>query len=170
LPDHAGTRRQAPRRLKFRAVDRQPATVLGAPRATAVVLASLSALHAAWGFGSAFPFRDHATLADTVAGTRAVPQPRACLAVAGLLLTAAAIVDDALPLRADLRRVGALGVGGVLGARGVLGVAGRTDLVVSWTPSARFVRLDRRYYGPLCLALSAGATLSTLTTAQQVTE
>ena len=57
------------------------------------------------------------TLADTVAGTRTVPQPSDCFAVAGLLLTSAALVRGPLPLPADVRRVGALGVATVLGGR-----------------------------------------------------
>lgn len=135
-------------------------------RATSAVLAGLSTLHAAWGFGSSFPFRDHTTLADTVAGARTVPRSRECFAVAGLLLTAAALVSDAVPLRADVRRLGALGVATVLGGRGILGLTGRTDTVVPWTPSDRFTRLDRRYYGPLCLALAVGAAIPARTTTQ----
>jgi hypothetical protein len=138
---------------------RKTATMPPASRATATALAVLSALHTAWGFGSSFPFRDQVTLADTVAGTRVVPQPRECFAVAGLLLTAAVLVSGVLPIRADIQRVGALGVATVLGARGLLGVAGRTGAVVAWTPSDRFTRLDRRFYGPLCLALAAGAAV-----------
>ena len=137
-----------------------------ASRATTIVLTGLSALHTAWGLGSSFPFRDHATLADTVAGTRTVPQPRDCFAVAGLLLTSAALVSGALPLQADVRRVGALGVATILAGRGVLGMARRTSMVVPWTPSERFVRLDHHYYGPLCLALAAGAAISATTTEQ----
>ena len=128
-----------------------------------MVLAGMSALHTMWGLGSSFPFRDHATLADTVAGTRDVPQPRDCFAVAGLLLTSAALVSVALPLQADVRRVGAVGVATVLGGRGVLGMARRTAMVVPWTPSERFVRLDQHYYGPLCLALATGAAISATT-------
>ncbi len=86
--------------------------------------------------------------------------------MAGLLLTSAVLVSGALPLRADFRRVGALGMATVLGGRGVLGMARRTAMVVPWTPSDRFVRLDQHYYGPLCLALAAGAAISATTTGQ----
>ncbi len=127
---------------------------------TATALAGLAALHTAWGLGSSFPFRDRATLADTVAGTRTAPQPRECFAVAGLLLTAAALVSDVAAVPVTARRVGALGVATVLGGRGLLGIAGLTGTVVPWTPSDRFTRLDRRFYGPLCLALAAGAAVA----------
>jgi hypothetical protein len=46
--------------------------------------------------------------------------------------------------------------------RGVAGVTGNTRLLVGWTPAPRFVRLDRRYYGPLCLAIAATAARSGL--------
>ncbi len=35
-------------------------------------------------------------------------------------------------------------------ARAGTGLAGRTGLLVPWTPSQHFVDLDRRLYGPVC--------------------
>jgi hypothetical protein len=124
---------------------------------TAAALAGISGLHIAWGLGSSFPSLDRESLADTVAGTSAVPGAPECFAVAASLLGAAALVADVLPLNRRLRGAGVAGTALVLGTRGVLGVSGRTGTIVSWTPSERFTKLDRRYYGPLCLALSAGA-------------
>jgi hypothetical protein len=46
-------------------------------------------------------------------------------------------------------------VAAVLSGRGLLGLAGRTDVVSPGSSSARFRRLDRRVYSPLCLALAA---------------
>ena len=127
---------------------------------TAAALSGISGLHVAWGLGSSFPSSDHLSLADTVAGTSAVPGAPECFAVAGSLLGAATLVMDVLPLNPRLRGVGVAGAALVLGARGVLGVLGRTGTIVPWTPSERFTNLDKRYYGPLCLALSAGALSS----------
>ena len=127
---------------------------------SATTLVGMAALHVGWGAGASFPFADRETLADTVAGSSLAPRPRDCFAVAGLLLGAAGLVGDVLPIGPTARRLGVLGVALVLGGRGVLGVAGRTGSIVSWTPSERFNELDRRYYGPLCLALSGGALLS----------
>lgn len=121
--------------------------------ATAGTLAAIGGLHVAWGFGSTFPFDDHTTLADTVAGTQAVPSRRSCFAIAGLLAAAAVIVSG----RSPLRRIGSAGVGLVLAVRGVSGVTGQTSRLVGWETSPTFVEIDRRRYGPLCLALSAGA-------------
>ena len=127
---------------------------------TAAVLAGIAALHVGWGTGSSFPFSDQGVLADSVAGSQATPGPRDCFAVAGLLACAAGVVADVVPIGTTTRRTGLLGIALVLGGRGALGVAGRTGAIVPWTPSTRFVDLDRRYYGPLCLLLAAGALLS----------
>ncbi len=70
------------------------------------------------------------------------------------------MVVDVLPLNRRLRRTGAAGTALALGTRGALGVAGRTGTIVPWSPSERFTKLDRRFYGPLCLALSAGSLSS----------
>ena len=131
-----------------------------AASASACTMAAIAGLHAAWGFGSAFPFRDRASLADTVAGLDAVPAPPECFAVAVALTTAGALVADVLPLSVRARTTGVVGVAAILGSRGLAGVLGRTADLVPWTPSPRFVAIDRRYYGPLCLSLAAGALAS----------
>jgi hypothetical protein len=53
-----------------------------------------------------------------------------------------------------MRRLGTGTVVAVLAGRGALGLAGRTRLVSPTSTSARFARLDRRVYSPLCLALA----------------
>ncbi len=125
--------------------------------ATAATLTAIAALHVAWGAGSTFPYAGDEALAEHVAGTAKPPGPRECFAVAGLLLIAAGVVGDVLPIGSRMRRVGSLGIAAILGGRGVVGVMGRTGSVVPWTPSDHFNQLDKRYYGPLCLALAAGA-------------
>jgi hypothetical protein len=127
-------------------------------RATTVgALGVLAALHVAWGRGSSFPFRDVDELSDAVAGRRAVPPPGACFAVAGALTVAAGLVADVPRLPRRAQRVGVTGVAVVLATRGALGFVGQTDVVSPGSTSARFRRLDRRAYSPLCLALAAGA-------------
>ena len=42
------------------------------------------------------------------------------------------------------------------------GLAGRTDLLVPGSESERFRRLDRRVFGPACLALATGAACAAL--------
>jgi len=129
-------------------------------RLTAFLLAALSALHGAWAFGSSFPFRGRAELADAVVGTPAVPPPSACLSVAGALAGAAALIADVVPAPTILRRTAIVGVASALGVRGVLGLVGRTEALVPGSNSERFVRLDRQIYAPLCLSLSVGCLAS----------
>ncbi len=132
-----------------------------APRyLTAAALAGLAGLHVAWGRGSTVPFATAHGLADAVVGRRVVPSAVACNAVAIALLAASALVLDVPVGPAPLRRIGRVGVATVLTSRGIIGLAGRTDLLSPGSASPRFRRLDRRYCGPLCLALAAGAMTS----------
>lgn len=132
-------------------------------RSTATTLAALSALHVAWATGSAFPADHRDELADLVAGTNEMPPARECLAVATLLGVAAGVVAGPRCLPETVRRLGCLTVASVFGVRAVLGASGYTRLIVPWTPSERFERLDRRYYAPLCAALAAGSWTATRT-------
>jgi hypothetical protein len=129
-------------------------------RLTASVLTALSALHVAWAFGSSFPFRSRAELADAVVGTSEVPPPSACLAVAGTLAAAAALVAEVVPVAPNVRRTAIRGVASVLGFRGALGLMGKTEVLAPGSNSERFVRLDRRIYAPLCVGLSIGCLAS----------
>lgn len=130
--------------------------------ASSSVLVGVGGLHMLWGVGAAWPERDRGRLAEVVAGTERMPSSVACFAVAGVLSTAGALVGgvggQSRPVR--LARVG---IAAGLLVRGFTGVTGLTRLLVPWSPSARFQELDRRRYGPLCLALGAsiGASLST---------
>jgi hypothetical protein len=122
-------------------------------------LLAAAVLHAAWGAGSAWPFPDRAALADAVIGAAEVPAPTACFAVAGALGAAGALAGG-WPARCPrLRRAGTAAAAAVLAGRGVLGLAGGTRLVSPASVSARFTRLDRRVYSPLCLALAAMTAL-----------
>lgn len=150
----AGTRGQAAR---YRA--RTPLGRAAAAIASAGLFAA-AGLHAAWGAGSAWPFPDRATLADATAGAAEVPSPGSCFAVSGAL-AAAGTLTAGWPARYPVpQRAGALTVAAVLAGRGILGLAGRTRLVAPGATSARFTRLDRRVYSPVCLALAGFSALS----------
>jgi hypothetical protein len=131
--------------------------VTAGARATATALLAVGALHVAWGRGSTFPLPDRDALNDSVIGRSTTPSPGACYAVAGALTVAAALVADVPRLPRHVQRVGVTGVGVVLASRAAIGFAGRTDVASPGSVSARFRRLDRRVYSPLCLALAAGA-------------
>ncbi len=117
------------------------------------VLAAIAGLHVLWGFGLWVPIRDEAALARAVigfSGARRMPGAVPCGVVAVVLLTAAW-----LPWWPDgaERTLGLAAFAGVFLARGV------AAYVPSWrrlTPQEPFATLDRRWYGPLCLALGAG--------------
>jgi Protein of unknown function (DUF3995) len=123
------------------------------PRGAAGAFTALGALHVLWATGSSWPAQDAGAISGRSAS--ASPGPVACLAVAGLLGTAAALVTGHPRRRPPIARAGSAGVAATFALRGVLGVAGRTDLVSPGSTSARFRALDRRFYGPLCLGLAA---------------
>lgn len=131
-----------------------------ASTATAATLAGIGAIHVAWGTGSAFPLADRDELADAVVGSDSVPGPAASFAVAALLGVAAGLVADVLPVPRRVRAVGVGGAAAVLAVRSAFGLAGRTELLVPGSNSARFVALDRRFYAPLCGVLALGALAS----------
>lgn len=140
-------------------------SVGGARRSSAALgsgtLAALSVLHFAWAAGSTWPMRDAITLAEVAAGTKEMPGRGKCAVVGGGLASAAVLVAGAGGDRAAARAARLAIAAGFL-VRGVAGVTGETVRLVPWTPGPRFVRLDRRYYGPLCLVISATAATSAL--------
>jgi hypothetical protein len=135
--------------------------------ATATALAGLAGLHALWATGSSWPSSDRAALASTIAGTQPMPGTRECVQVAGALAVASGLVAGVGGDR-RLARLGRAGVATVLLGRGLAGVSGNTHRLVPWVPDAEFVRRDRRYFGPLCLALGAVAALSVRTRSRAV--
>ena len=116
-------------------------------------------MHAAWGLGSSFPKADRVQLADAVAGVEEMPSAAACFLVAGTLAAAAGVVAG-LGRSYRVVRWARGGVAAALLVRGVVGVSGATVLLVPWTPSTDFQQLDRRRYGPLCLALATAIALT----------
>lgn len=137
--------------------DRVRAMRRTARTATATTLLGVGVLHAAWGRGSTFPFSDRDRLNDTVIGRAATPSPAACYSVAGLLAAASALVAGLPTPRSRIRRLGVCTVAIALGSRAALGFSGKTDVVSPGSISAKFKRMDKRVFSPLCLALAVGA-------------
>jgi hypothetical protein len=121
---------------------------------------ALAGLHVVWATGSSWPLADEGELLDEVVGRPGgkAPSPAACLAVAGALTTAAALVSGQPRSRPRLSRIGSTAVVAAFTVRGALGLAGRTDLLVEGSSSAAFRARDRRIYAPTCLALAALST------------
>jgi len=118
---------------------------------------ALAGFHVVWATGSSWPLSDEGELLDEVVGRPGgtAPSPAACLAVAGALTTAAALVSGRPRRRPWLSRIGSAGVVAAFATRGAFGLAGRTDLLVKGSSSERFRARDRRLYGPICLTLAA---------------
>ncbi|HEY4097103.1 MAG TPA: DUF3995 domain-containing protein [Baekduia sp.] len=127
------------------------------PRAAAVAFTALGALHLVWATGSSWPVSDADHQDGALSGRPPgqSPGPVACVAVAGLLGTAAALVAGDPRSHPRLTRLGSAGIVAAFTTRGLLGLAGRTDLVAPGATTERFRTLDRRYYAPLCLTLAA---------------
>src|SRR5690349_8364582 len=124
---------------------------------SAAALLGIAGLHVGWAAGAAWPFADRAALAGHGTGRQDVPGPRPCLAVAGLLGTAAVLVAGRPRRFERFQRAGARTVASVLFARAAFGVAGRTDLLAPGSSSPDFRVRDRRLYSPLCFALATAA-------------
>lgn len=132
-----------------------------------LILLALSALHAAWAFGSTFPAATEADLARMVAGFRGrdrMPPAAAAAGVALALLGAGLFALDlggmiALPLPGWLATTGGLALALVFLTRGYLGF---TDAWRRLTPEQPFARLDTRFYSPLCLLLGGAFLLLVL--------
>ncbi len=127
---------------------------------TAATLSALAGLHLAWGLGSTFPFSDRRELAEAVVGAPNAPGALPSFGVAGALLVAASVTENAPRWPGRVRPVAVVGIAGVLGLRGALGLAGRTSVVSPGSAGLRFRRLDRHLYAPLCLGLAAGVLRS----------
>lgn len=128
--------------------------------ATVGAFAGLAGLHVAWGVGSSFPFDSRDDLAEAVIGSSVVPGLPESVAVAGCLAVAAVLVADVGSVPTPVRRLGVLSVATVLATRAAFGFAGATERLVPGSNAARFVRLDRRVYAPLCALLAAGSAWS----------
>ncbi len=116
------------------------------------ILIVVAAFHLLWALGYWVPIKDEEALVRTVIGVRNAkrmpgPIPSALICVALLIGAAAPWWPDSR-LRTAILILAAF----VFAIRGGLAYAPGWRRVVSQEP---FATLDRRYYGPLCLGLSA---------------
>ena len=117
------------------------------------VLLVIAAFHLLWAIGYWLPIADEAALARAVVGAKGVdrmPGAVPCaLVVVALLFAIMCLWWPPSVLRS--LAVGA--VGAVFLARGAVA---HTAFWRRLTPTEPFATLDRRYYGPLCLAIGIG--------------
>lgn len=126
-----------------------------------LVLTGIAGLHAYWGLKGRWPARDEAALADMVIGKTPggrMPPPVACFAVALAILSGVGLI--ALVSFVDLpdpSGTWAFAAYGVFTAVFLLrGAAGYVPAIWRRSAGTAFVRLNTRYYSPLCLLLGAG--------------
>lgn len=122
-----------------------------------VVLIPVAVLHVLWGIGFWFPIEDEAQLVRTVAGfaeAKEMPGPVACSLVAVALFMA---VTCLWWQPGPFRFLALCVIGAVFLARGA---AAFTPFWRKLTPVEPFATLDRKYYGPLCLAVGLGFCIS----------
>jgi hypothetical protein len=125
---------------------------------TFVPLLMVSLAHFVWAFGSTWPIRDEALLAQTVVGAPGITKMpnRFVTLLVSLLVFAAGIValsmadhtSGGMPLTLIGVALAAIFIG-----RGILGYTR------SWRarfPTEPFATLDRKNYSPLCLWIGAG--------------
>lgn len=120
-----------------------------------IVLGALALIHTLWGFGLWLPQRDEAKLVKAVVGGRGVtrmPGPIPCgLVAATMLVVIGAILGRGNPIADAVLWLAAV----------VFALRGALIWLPIWrkvTPQEPFATYDRRYYGPLCLAIAAGLT------------
>ena len=129
--------------------------------ALCLVLIGIAAVHAYWGLGGHWPARDGPGLAEMAIGKTAggrMPPPAACFAVAAAILVGVGLIalvsftdlQDPLKLPIQLAY-------GVFAAVFLLrGAAGYVPAIWRRSAGTAFVRLNTRYYSPLCLLIGAG--------------
>ncbi|MEH6525670.1 MAG: DUF3995 domain-containing protein [Sneathiella sp.] len=125
----------------------------------ALIFSVIAALHAVWGLGYTWPEKDSQSLARRVAGFKNIqtmPSQAACFVVAAFLVFAAIIILMAIGLFTPLLPMVVLKVmlGGLAAGFCMRGIFSFMPFWRRMTPEQPFARLDRRYYGPLCLCLS----------------
>jgi hypothetical protein len=125
------------------------------------ILVFVASWHLIWAFGIHWPFKNEEALAKAVVGTRGItkmPRKIASGGVAILLLIAAMwalLLRDLGPFSSP--KFVDLLVGSAIAAVFTLrGVAGFMPAMERFTPEQPFLRLNRRFYSPLCILLGAG--------------
>lgn len=125
------------------------------------LLATIALLHLGWALGLSFPCANEQSLARTVVGRRGItkmPSKLATLFVVLCLVVAAYWAwrlgghPEANNAKWYLGPIGLL-IGFVFAARGVIGVLPAFERAM---PEQPFLKLNRRFYSPLCLLLGLG--------------
>jgi hypothetical protein len=124
----------------------------------AAALFALAGIHAYWGLGGRWPGHDEASLVEHVVGrTRGMraPGPAACAAVA-LALAAGGVLVLATLAHTPWDPMLKAGRWVLLAVFAGRGLATYAPPVFRYAEGTAFASLNRRAYGPLCLAIALG--------------
>lgn len=126
-----------------------------------VILAGIALLHGYWGLGGRWPARDQPTLADMVVGKTPggrMPSPVACFAVSAAILAGVSLIVlvSFIDLPDPPETLVKLAYGVFTAVFLLRGLAGYIPAIWHRSAGTAFVRLNTRYYSPLCLLLGAG--------------
>ena len=118
------------------------------------ILTALTALHLLWAMGFWWPIRDEAQLARAIAGFKGINKMPGAVPSALVAVALMAVIWLLLGWPHGTWR--SLGLAAAAAVFTLRGLAAYTPAWRRITPEMPFVRLDRRYYGPLCLIIGAG--------------
>ncbi len=124
---------------------------------TALILVVIAAVHLLWAVGYWFPIRDERALARAVVGAPGIERMPGAVATSFVVLALMIIVLALFWAPGWPRTIVLTGAALVMFARGI---ASYVPVFQRMSPEEPFATLDRRYYGPLCLALGVGVALS----------
>ncbi|ALL12173.1 DUF3995 domain-containing protein [Caulobacter henricii] len=129
----------------------------------AVILAgtlmALAGVHLYWAFGGRWPGHDEASLVEHVVGRTAgmrAPGPLACVAVAAALAAGSLLALGAVAPPSPLSTWLWFARWPLVVVFGLRGLATYVPAVFRYAEGTPFARLNRRAYGPLCLAIALG--------------
>lgn len=122
-------------------------------------LFALAGIHLYWAFGGLWPGHDEASLVEQVVGrTRGMRAPSRVsgVAVALALATGGLLVAATLAPPTPWDRLAWVGRWGLLSVFLGRGLATYVSSVFRYADGTPFASLNRRAYGPLCLAIALG--------------
>lgn len=125
----------------------------------AATLFALAGVHLYWAFGGRWPGHDERSLVEHVVGRTAgmrAPGPLACAAVAAALAVSGLLALGAVAPPSPLSNWLWVARWPLVAVFGLRGLATYVPAVFRYAEGTPFERLNRRAYGPLCLAIALG--------------
>jgi hypothetical protein len=125
----------------------------------AATLLALAGVHLYWAFGGRWPGHDEASMVERVVGRTAgmrAPGPLASAAVAAALAAGGGLILAVLAGPSALDPWLKAGRWVLFAVFALRGLATYVPAIFRYAEGTPFARLNRRAYGPLCLAIALG--------------